>query len=116
MPPAGAEGPRTHRFQTCLTMQEVFSQHRGACPGLTYHRVPVPDFCAPREEVRGQADKTASPLAWVLAMATALLRDGELVPQGFRFGSGGLFTALPSLVFACTCVCTCVFIICCRCV
>lgn len=37
----------------CLTMQEVFSQHRGACPGLTYHRVPVPDFCAPREEVRG---------------------------------------------------------------
>ncbi|XP_020733064.2 paladin isoform X1 [Odocoileus virginianus] len=49
-PPADAEGPRTHRFQTCLTMQEVFSQHRGACPGLTYHRIPVPDFCAPREE------------------------------------------------------------------
>lgn len=34
-------------------MQEVFSQQRGACPGLTYHRIPVPDFCAPREEVRG---------------------------------------------------------------
>lgn len=50
MPSPGAEGPQTHRFQTCLTTQEVFSQHRGACPGLTYHRVPVPDFCAPREE------------------------------------------------------------------
>ncbi|XP_061037294.1 paladin isoform X2 [Eubalaena glacialis] len=50
MPPAGAQGPRTHRFQTCLTTQEVFSQHRGACPGLTYHRIPMPDFCAPREE------------------------------------------------------------------
>ncbi|XP_066881552.1 paladin isoform X2 [Kogia breviceps] len=50
MPPAGTQGPRTHRFQTCLTMQEVFSQHRGAFPGLTYHRVPMPDFCAPREE------------------------------------------------------------------
>ncbi|XP_059518459.1 paladin [Myotis daubentonii] len=50
VPPAGAEGPRAHRFQTCLTTQEVFSQHRGACPGLTYHRIPVPDFCAPREE------------------------------------------------------------------
>ncbi|XP_026985798.1 paladin isoform X2 [Sagmatias obliquidens] len=50
MPPAGTQGPRTRRFQTCLTMQEVFSQHRGACPGLTYHRVPMPDFCAPREE------------------------------------------------------------------
>ncbi|OWK07978.1 PALD1 [Cervus elaphus hippelaphus] len=49
-PPPDAEGPRTHRFQTCLTMQEVFSQHRGACPGLTYHRIPLPDFCAPREE------------------------------------------------------------------
>ncbi|XP_066098980.1 paladin isoform X1 [Saccopteryx bilineata] len=50
MPPPGPEGPQTHRFQTCLTMQEVFSQHRGACPGLTYHRIPVPDFCAPHEE------------------------------------------------------------------
>ncbi|XP_039727964.1 paladin isoform X3 [Pteropus medius] len=49
-PPPGAEGLRTHRFQTCLTTQEVFSQHHGACPGLTYHRIPVPDFCAPREE------------------------------------------------------------------
>ncbi|XP_036121219.1 paladin [Molossus molossus] len=47
VPPPGAEGPRT---QTCLTMQEVFSQHRSACPGLTYHRIPMPDFCAPREE------------------------------------------------------------------
>ncbi|KAF6110531.1 phosphatase domain containing paladin 1 [Phyllostomus discolor] len=50
VPPSGAEGPRTHRFQTCLTMQEVFSQLSGAHPGLTYHRIPVPDFCAPREE------------------------------------------------------------------
>ncbi|XP_057593581.1 paladin isoform X2 [Hippopotamus amphibius kiboko] len=50
MPPPGAQGPRTRRFQTCLTPQEVFSQHRGACPGLIYHRIPVPDFCAPREE------------------------------------------------------------------
>ncbi|XP_068403843.1 paladin isoform X1 [Eschrichtius robustus] len=50
MPPAGTQGPRTHRFQICLTTQEVFSQHRGACPGLTYHRIPMPDFCAPREE------------------------------------------------------------------
>ncbi|XP_066206291.1 paladin isoform X3 [Saccopteryx leptura] len=50
MPPPGPEGPQTRRFQTCLTMQEVFSQHRGACPGLAYHRIPVPDFCAPHEE------------------------------------------------------------------
>ncbi|KAK2498084.1 hypothetical protein MC885_006511 [Smutsia gigantea] len=50
MPPPGAEGPWTYGFQTCLTTQEVFSQHRRACPGLIYHRIPVPDFCAPREQ------------------------------------------------------------------
>ncbi|XP_076961544.1 paladin isoform X2 [Callospermophilus lateralis] len=44
------KGPPSPRFQTCLTMREVFSQHHGACPGLTYHRIPLPDFCAPREE------------------------------------------------------------------
>nr|XP_054378505.1 paladin isoform X4 [Pongo abelii] len=49
-PPPGKEGPPTYRFQTCLTMQEVFSQQCRACPGLTYHRIPMPDFCAPREE------------------------------------------------------------------
>ncbi|XP_062070853.1 paladin [Lepus europaeus] len=49
-PAADTKGPPTPRFQTCLTTQEVFSQHRRACPGLTYHRIPVPDFCAPREQ------------------------------------------------------------------
>ncbi|XP_058154954.1 paladin isoform X2 [Dasypus novemcinctus] len=49
-PPPGTDGLRSPRFQTCLTMREVFSQHRGACPGLTYQRIPIPDFCAPREE------------------------------------------------------------------
>uniref|UniRef100_A0A8I5NXC8 Paladin n=1 Tax=Papio anubis TaxID=9555 RepID=A0A8I5NXC8_PAPAN len=49
-PPPGKEGPLTHRFQTWLTTQEVFSQHRRTCPGLTYHRIPMPDFGAPREE------------------------------------------------------------------
>ncbi|KAM4852281.1 paladin isoform 2-T4 [Thomomys bottae] len=44
------KGPAAPRVQTCFTTQEVFSQHHGACPGLTYHRIPVPDFCAPREE------------------------------------------------------------------
>ncbi|XP_012618065.1 paladin [Microcebus murinus] len=50
VPAPCTERPPARRFQTCLTTQEVFSQHRGACPGLTYHRVPVPDFCAPREQ------------------------------------------------------------------
>lgn len=78
-PPPDADGPQTHRFQTCLTMQEVFSQHHGACPGLTYHRIPVPDFCAPREEVRAERLRppgrggrpSCLPWAWVLAVGTA---------------------------------------------
>ncbi|KAM9197335.1 paladin [Dugong dugon] len=50
VPEEGPGGRRAPRFQTCLTMREVFSRHRGACPDLTYHRIPIPDFCAPREE------------------------------------------------------------------
>ncbi|XP_045147620.1 paladin [Echinops telfairi] len=50
LPPQGAVGTWTPRFQVCLTMQEAFGQHRTACPGLVYHRAPIPDFCAPREE------------------------------------------------------------------
>lgn len=85
MPRPGVEGPRTHRFQTCLTVKEVFSQHRRACPGLTYHRVPMPDFCAPREEVRGPGRRglcrgrggpPASPLAGALAVGRALEGPG----------------------------------------
>ncbi|KAM6182282.1 paladin [Erethizon dorsatum] len=50
MPPPDTKGPPLPRFQTCLTMQDVFRQHCGTCPGLTYHRITLPDFCAPREE------------------------------------------------------------------
>lgn len=65
-PAPNTKSPTTPRFQKCLTMQEVFSQHQGACLGLTYHRIPVPDFCAPREEVRGQAsgDQIFLPRLW----------------------------------------------------
>ncbi|XP_060056157.1 paladin isoform X4 [Erinaceus europaeus] len=92
MLPPGAEGPRTHRFQTCLTMREVFSQHRGACPGLTYHRIPMPDFCAPREE----------DFDWLLqALRTALTKDPG---AGFVFsclsGRGRTTTAMVLAVLA----------------
>ncbi|XP_072484794.1 paladin isoform X2 [Notamacropus eugenii] len=33
-------------FQTCLTMQDILSQNRD----LSYQRLPIPDFCAPREQ------------------------------------------------------------------
>lgn len=59
------------RFQTCLTMQEVFSQQRATCPGLTYHRVPLPDFCAPQEEVRRKGPEPHSQ-----RMGMGLLGDG----------------------------------------
>ncbi|XP_053162853.1 paladin isoform X2 [Hemicordylus capensis] len=36
-------------FKTCLTMQEIFNQHKSSCQGLVYKRIPVPDFCAPKE-------------------------------------------------------------------
>ncbi|XP_075072698.1 paladin isoform X1 [Mixophyes fleayi] len=37
-------------FKTCQTMQEIFNQQRNKCPGLVYRRIPIPDFCAPREQ------------------------------------------------------------------
>ncbi|NXA36679.1 PALD protein, partial [Eudromia elegans] len=37
-------------FKSCLTTQEVFNQHKGTCQGLTYRRIPIPDFCAPEEQ------------------------------------------------------------------
>lgn len=92
MPPPGAEGQRTHRFQTCLTMQEVFSQHPGACPGLTYHRIPIPDFCAPREE---DFDRLLE------ALRAALTKDSG---TGFVFsclsGQGRTTTAMVLAVLA----------------
>nr|XP_056706215.1 paladin [Euleptes europaea] len=37
-------------FKTVLTMQEIFNQHKSTCQGLVYKRIPIPDFCAPREQ------------------------------------------------------------------
>ncbi|XP_053306637.1 paladin isoform X2 [Spea bombifrons] len=37
-------------FKTCQTVQEVFNQQKSTCPGLVYRRIPIPDFCAPREQ------------------------------------------------------------------
>lgn len=37
-------------FKTCLTMQEIFNQHKSTCHGLNYRRIPIPDFCAPKEK------------------------------------------------------------------
>ncbi|XP_065494853.1 paladin isoform X1 [Caloenas nicobarica] len=37
-------------FKSCLTTQEIFSQQKNVCPGLTYRRIPIPDFCAPKEQ------------------------------------------------------------------
>ncbi|NXE68616.1 PALD protein, partial [Calcarius ornatus] len=37
-------------FKSCLTTQEIFSQQKNSCQGLTYRRIPIPDFCAPREQ------------------------------------------------------------------
>ncbi|XP_029464910.1 paladin isoform X2 [Rhinatrema bivittatum] len=55
-------------FKTCLTMQEIFNQNKGSCQGLVYQRIPIPDFCAPREQ---EFDKLLE------AMKTVLAEDSE---------------------------------------
>ncbi|NWV43096.1 PALD protein, partial [Grantiella picta] len=37
-------------LKSCLTTQEIFSQQKNSCQGLTYRRIPIPDFCAPKEQ------------------------------------------------------------------
>ncbi|XP_018616754.2 paladin isoform X1 [Scleropages formosus] len=37
-------------FKTCVTVQEIFNQHKSSHEGLVYQRIPLPDCCAPREE------------------------------------------------------------------
>ncbi|NXD14668.1 PALD protein, partial [Nothocercus nigrocapillus] len=37
-------------FKSCSTTREVFSQQKNTCQGLTYRRIPIPDFCAPKEQ------------------------------------------------------------------
>lgn len=47
-------------FKSCLTTQEIFSQQKNACQGLTYRRIPIPDFCAPKEQVPCGRDGAAA--------------------------------------------------------
>ncbi|XP_038554222.1 paladin-like isoform X5 [Micropterus salmoides] len=37
-------------FKSCLTVQEIFNQHKSSHQGLIYKRIPLPDCSAPREE------------------------------------------------------------------
>uniref|UniRef100_A0A4W3HX08 Paladin n=1 Tax=Callorhinchus milii TaxID=7868 RepID=A0A4W3HX08_CALMI len=37
-------------FKNCLTMQEMFNQHKSSHQGLLYRRIPIFDCCAPREQ------------------------------------------------------------------
>ncbi|XP_061087893.1 paladin isoform X1 [Conger conger] len=37
-------------FKSCLTVQEMFNQHKSAHEGLVYRRIPLPDYSGPREE------------------------------------------------------------------
>ena len=88
-------------FKSCLTTQEIFSQQKNACQGLTYHRIPIPDFCAPKEQVpRGRDGAAASfpghpcccgvNVTWVLGAPQP--RDYGGVPRlsaGCLLGRGG---------------------------
>ncbi|XP_072229306.1 paladin isoform X1 [Leuresthes tenuis] len=55
-------------FKTCLTVQEIFNQHKSSHQGLMYRRIPLPDCSAPREE---DFDKL------LIAMKGALAEDSH---------------------------------------
>ncbi|XP_008287059.1 paladin isoform X2 [Stegastes partitus] len=37
-------------FKSCMTVQEIFNQHKSSYQGLVFKRIPLPDCSAPREE------------------------------------------------------------------
>ncbi|XP_034049147.1 paladin isoform X1 [Thalassophryne amazonica] len=37
-------------FKSCLTVQEIFNQHKSSHQGLIYKRIPLPDCSGPKEE------------------------------------------------------------------
>uniref|UniRef100_A0A8C4I134 Paladin n=1 Tax=Dicentrarchus labrax TaxID=13489 RepID=A0A8C4I134_DICLA len=55
-------------FKSCLTVQEIFNQHKSTHQGLVYKRIPLPDCSAPREE---EFDKLLE------AMKSALAEDSH---------------------------------------
>lgn len=93
-PVPNTKSPTTPRFQKCLTTQEVFSQHQGTCLGLTYCRIPVPDFCAPREEVRDRVSGLS--LAWEKQL-NSIMGPGDCLMGSLR----GLRSTSPSFLWMC---------------
>uniref|UniRef100_A0A673V807 Paladin n=1 Tax=Suricata suricatta TaxID=37032 RepID=A0A673V807_SURSU len=87
-PVPGTGAPPACRFQTCLTTQEVFAQHRKAHPGLTYHHIPVPDFCAPHEEgfpEVGEEELVSVPDAkFTKGEFEVVMKVVQLLPAGHR--------------------------------
>ncbi|XP_035526467.1 paladin isoform X1 [Morone saxatilis] len=55
-------------FKSCLTVQEIFNQHKSTHQGLVYRRIPLLDCSAPREE---EFDKLLE------AMKSALAEDSH---------------------------------------
>lgn len=55
-------------FKSCLTVQEIFNQHKSSHQGLVYKRIPLPDCSAPMEE---DLDKLLD------AMKSALAEDSH---------------------------------------
>ncbi|XP_019473486.1 paladin [Meleagris gallopavo] len=80
-------------FKSCLTTQEIFNQHKSTCQGLTYRRIPIPDFCAPKEQVAALPPilklplvglRAASEAPAVLPVFQVVMKVVQLLPDGHR--------------------------------
>uniref|UniRef100_A0A8B9GCB7 Phosphatase domain containing paladin 1 n=1 Tax=Amazona collaria TaxID=241587 RepID=A0A8B9GCB7_9PSIT len=71
-------------FKSCLTMQEIFSQQRNACQGLTYRRIPIPDFCAPKEQMAGGGCLSVPDAKYTKGEFEVVMKVVQLLPDGHR--------------------------------
>jgi len=69
-------------FKSCLTTQEIFNQHKSTCQGLTYRRIPIPDFCAPKEQVAALPPHPQAAFCFFLAEGRGWVRAPSLNTLG----------------------------------
>ncbi|XP_061857391.1 paladin isoform X2 [Colius striatus] len=75
-------------FKSCLTTQEIFSQQKNTCQGLTYHRIPIPDFCAPKEqgipEMSEEEIVSVPDAKYTKGEFEVVMKMVHLLPDGYR--------------------------------
>ncbi|KAL7990398.1 hypothetical protein Chor_013828, partial [Crotalus horridus] len=75
-------------LKSCLTMQEIFNQHKSNCQGLAYKRIPVPDFCGLKEkgipEITEDEIVSVPDAKYTKGEFEVVMKVVQILPEGHR--------------------------------